>query len=138
MCTNFKILLSLTAAAAFLFSASAMADFRDYNYKGWNSIYLREHAAGRSNRGTAPMVARSQTAPAEVAQAPANERANSYEPSTNSDSAQAPANEAAPKAKTSNRSFSYEPGATNSAPMVRYRGVGGGNSYENAMRAKGY
>jgi hypothetical protein len=139
MSTKFKTLLSLTAIAVFLVSATAMADFRDYNYKAWNSIYLREHAtAARSNRATTPMVARSQTAPVEVAQAPTNERAYSYEPATNSDSAQAPANQAAPKAKTTNRSFSYEPGATYSAPAVRYRSFGGGNSYENAMRAKGY
>ena len=137
MSTNFKALLSSTAVAAFFVSATAMADFRDYNYKAWNSIYLREHsAAARSNRAVGPMVARSQTVPVEVAQAPTNERAYSYEPSN--DSGQAPANQAAPTAKTSNRSFSYEPGATYSAPMVRRGSFGGGNSYENAMRAKGY
>ena len=59
MSTKFKTLLSLTAVAAFFVSAAAMADFRDYNGKAWNSIYLREHAvtAARSNRATAPAVA---------------------------------------------------------------------------------
>jgi hypothetical protein len=130
MSTTFKTLLSLAAVAAFFVSAAAMADFRDYNYKGWNSIYLREHtAAARSNRSVAPMVARSQSAPVEVAQAPTTERANSYEPATKTDAGK-------PAPKTATRSFSYEPAA--SAPVFRGGRANGDNSYERAMRAKGY
>jgi hypothetical protein len=143
MSTKFKTLLSLAAVAAFFVSAAAMADFRDYNYKGWNSIYLREHAtAARSNRVATPTIVRSEAAPVEVAQAPAKERAYSYEPSKDA-SASTPCGGAAASTSTAqktttNRSFSYEPGATYSAPAVRNRSFGGGNSYENAMRAKGY
>jgi hypothetical protein len=149
MSTNFKTLLSLTAVAAFFISATAFGDYRDYNYKGWNSIWLREHQATRSNRAVTPMVARSQPAPVEVAQAPTNERAYSYEPSQQQAAASTPCDGSAAASAdtaqktTTNRSFSYEPGATYSAPAV-YRGsysrgsFGGGNSYENAMRAKGY
>jgi hypothetical protein len=136
MSTNFKSLLTLTAVGVFFVSTTAMADFRDYNYKAWNSIYLREHAAANNRvyRAAAPMIVRSQAAPAQVAQAqaPANERASSYEPDTKTDTAQA-----TPKVAT--RSFSYEPGATYSAPVLRGGGrASGSNSYETAMRAKGY
>jgi hypothetical protein len=130
MSANFKSLLTLTAVGAFFVSATAMADYRDYNYKGWNSIYLREHAAAtaRVNRTAATVIARSEGAPVQVAQAPSKERANSYEPAT--DTAKA-------AAKVASRSFSYEPVAN--APVLRRGGrASGSNSYESAMHAKGY
>jgi hypothetical protein len=148
MSTKFKTLLSLAAVAAFFVSAAALADFRDYNDKAWNSIYKREHsvATARSNRVAAPVIMRSQTAPTEVAQAPAKERAYSYEPSTDA-SASTPcggkatsAPNTAQKATSSNRSFSYEP-ATSGAPrsVGRSRNSGtSGFSIDVGRRAKGY
>lgn len=144
MSTKFKTLLSLTALAAFFVSAAAMADFRDYNDKGWNSIYRREHSAATTNRAAAPVIVRSEAAPVAVAQAPTQERAYSYEPAkqaagasgstsnTTSDKSAA----AAPQSTKVRRSFSYEPSTSGS---VRHGSTSrGGNSYENAMRAKGY
>jgi hypothetical protein len=126
----------------------AMAwDFRDYNDKAWNSIYKREHSAttSRAGRTAAPVIVRSDTAKVEVAQVPNRERANSYEPSKDTAAStpcggkatSTPAPSTARKA-TSNRSFSYEPGVNYSAPVIRQGGSGGENSYQRAMRAKGY
>jgi hypothetical protein len=145
MSTNFKTLLSLIALGAFFVSATAMADYRDYNDKAWNSLYKRSHsvATSRVDRTTAPVIARSEAAPEKIAQAPSTARAYSYEPAQIAGSSTPCTGKAAPAASTaqkatSNRSFSYEPGATYIAPAVRYGSSGGGNSYQNAMRAKGY
>jgi hypothetical protein len=137
MSTTFKTLLSLVTFGAFFVSAAALADYRDYNDKAWNSIYKREHsvATARSNRLAAPAVVRTSPAPVEVAQAPTQERAYSYEPAK--DAGSAPAAKTAPKAASSNRSFSYDPAT--SAPSVRHSsGLRDASSYERAMRAKGY
>jgi hypothetical protein len=138
MSANFKALLSLAAVAAFFVSAAAMADYRDYNDKAWNSIYRRTHsvATARPNRAVAPVIVRSEAGPTEVAQAPAKERAYSYEPSK--DAGSAPAAKAALKAAGSNRSFSYEP-ATNAPGVGRGRSSAANEfSIDVGRRAKGY
>jgi hypothetical protein len=135
-------------------------DFRDYNDKAWNSIYKREHAAVTRSRIAAPVIVRSQAAPVTVAQAPAKERAYSYDapkaattsngsgcsgsaapaPTPSTAPAATPAPSTAQKTVTT-RSFSYEPGVTYGyfgGSSVRRGSSGGGNSYQNAMRAKGY
>jgi hypothetical protein len=138
MSTTFTTLLSLTTIGAFFVSAAAMADYRDYNDKAWNSIYKRSNsvATAHVNRAVTAMVARSETAPVTVAQAPAKERAYSYEPSK--DAGSAPATNAAPKATRSNRSFSYEP-ATSAPAVGRGRSsAASGFSIDVGRRAKGY
>jgi hypothetical protein len=138
MSTKFKTLLSLTTVAAFFASAAAMADYRDYNDKAWNSIYQSTHsvATARSNRSAAPMIVRSEPAPAAVAQAPTNTRVYSYEPLK--DAGSAPTAQATPKATGSNRSFSYEP-ATSAPVMTGGRSpTASGFSIDVGRHAKGY
>jgi hypothetical protein len=129
MSTTFKTLLSLTTFAAFFVSATVLADYRDHNDKAWNSVYKRSHSV-------ATTVARSEAAPVTVAQAPAKERAYSYEPSK--DAGSAPATNAAPKVTRSNRSFSYEPAT--SAPVLAggRNSISSGFSIDVGRRAKGY
>jgi hypothetical protein len=149
MKTNLHKLMLMTVAIALSGSSLAMADdFRDHNYKGWNSLYLssKSHSTSRSFRSNAPMSVRSETTPTEVAQAPTNDRTYSYEPSQQSDSSSGCAkngdngqssNVAEQPAQTQ-RSYSYEP-SSNGPVVGRNYSVGhGGSSYERAMRAKGY
>jgi len=162
MKTYFNKSMALAVVLGLLASSMAMADFRDYNQKAWNAGWKGSShtATARSNcpspMRSAPGLVRTEPAPVSVAQAPTKERAFSYEPAkdktaapaadSKSKAATAPAPKTAEKSTTT-RSYSYEPGtATYAAPAVRrsydnYRSGGSsnsGNSYDRAMRAKGY
>jgi hypothetical protein len=149
MKTYLHSLLLMTAAIGLSASSLAMADdYRDHNYKGWNSLYLssKSHSTSRSYRTNAPVIVRSETAPTEVAQAPTKDRTYSYEPSQPSDSSSGCAkngdsgqsSKVAEQPATTQRSYSYQP-ATSSPIVGRGYGAARGEmSYERAMRAKGY
>jgi hypothetical protein len=147
MKTNDHNSMYLAVVVALITAPFAMAwDFRDYNDKAWNSIYKREHAAtSRVGRAAAPVIVRNDVVAPKVAKAPTAERSFSYEPpktataTTSCGGGTVPA--AAPstaKKTVTSRSFSYEPGTSYGGSMVRRGSSGGGNSYEKAMRAKGY
>jgi hypothetical protein len=149
MKTYLHKLMLMTVAIALSGSSLAMADdFRDHNYKGWNSLYLssKAHSTSRSFRSNAPVIVRSETAPTEVAQAPTQDRTYSYEPSQQSDSSSGCAkngdngqsSKVAEQPATTQRSYSYEP-ATSSPTVGRNYGMSRGEtSYDRAMRVKGY
>jgi hypothetical protein len=149
MSTYFKTLLSLTAVAGLFTATTAMADFRDHaDSKAWTNFgrWSSGNATSRSYQSTAPVIVRSDSAPAAVAQAPTKERTYSFEPSQqggssagctgNAGSAQSPSVAQGPTG--SNRSFSYEP--TSNAPVVMGgRGsASSGLSIDAARHAKGY
>lgn len=154
--TNFYNSFVVAIIATLLTSTLAIADYRDYNYKAWNSGWKGSpnRSSVRSSRTYArstPSVVKTEAAPAKVAQAPSENRTFSYDPAQDAKQA-APCHSAAksapetaakaaeksttksaekPKA-TSTRSFSYEPDmapARVSAP--RYYGRSGGGSSGN-------
>jgi hypothetical protein len=143
-----KVML-MTVAIALSGSSLAMADYRDHNDKAWNSLYKAQSARqsmSRSYQTSAPVIAQTDSAPTEVAQAPAKERTYSYDPSQQSDSSTGcakksdnsqPSKVAEQPAQTQ-RSFSYEP--SSNGPAVR-RSYSAGHqefSLDVARHAKGY
>jgi hypothetical protein len=147
MRTHLHKLLLMTAAIALSGSSLAMADdYRDHNYKAWNSLYLssKSHSTSRSFRSNAPVIVRSETAPPELAQAPTQDRTYSYEPSQqdgssgcakNGDSGQPTIAE---QPAQTQRSFSYEPSESSPVISRSYGTSRGETSYDRAMHAKGY
>lgn len=113
----------LTAATAALFiPASAMAQKSIGGATGearlhpgtWNQRLSRSRS-GSMYRNSAPVIVRSERAPAAVAQTPTERRSFSYEPSQAVD-----APETARRADGTVRSYSYEPAAPSySAPRMR-------------------
>ena len=174
MNTTFYKSLVMGMTFGLLATSVAMADFRDYNSKAWNSGWKGSSRSASTWRSNGSTVARSEAAPAAVTSTPAKDRAFSYEPSKSTPEAtnncgakatSAPAPKVADKAvgkvadkaaektvvkaadkATSTRSFSYEPEkasqptTTRYAPAMRgnYNRSSGGNSYDKAMRSKGY
>ena len=148
MKTHLHKLMLMTVALGLSGSSLAMADYRDHNDKGWNSLYKAQSARqsmSHSYRTNAPVIVRSESVPTEIAQAPTHDRTYSYEPSQQSDSSSASVKNSdsgqstvAERPAQTRRSFSYEP--SESGPTVGH-GYGtsrGETSYDRAMRAKGY
>lgn len=111
--------------------ATAAADFRDYNDKAWTQAgRQRSPSAMRSRavfRSAAPVIVRTEPAPATVAQAPTGQRSFSYEPSQAAQEVAPsgcgcpcgvvgaePAPATAQRPTESRRSFSYEPSTADS------------------------
>jgi hypothetical protein len=147
MRTYLQNLLLMTAAIALSGSSLAMADdYRDHNYKGWNSLYLssRSHSTSRSFQSNAPMSAQSETAPSEVAEAPTHDRTYSYEPAQQGDSSSGAKNgdsgqsTATDRPAQTRRSFSYEPSESSPTVGRAHSTSRRQTSYARAMHAKGY
>jgi hypothetical protein len=121
MSTNFKTLLSLTTFAVLFVSATAIADYRDYNDKAWNSLYKRSHsvATARSCPAATAAIVKSEASPA-------------------TDAGAVKVAQAAPNAATSNRSFSYEPAMSAPAVSRGHSAATNGFSIDVGRHAKGY
>jgi hypothetical protein len=144
---------SMFMAVAMGLLASPLAMATDINagnnYKAWTNFGRSSGAvATRSYRAAAPMIVRSESAPATVAQAPTTTRAYSYEPSTQAatstacggNATAAPAAKETQKTTGTARSHSYEP-ATSAPASATMRGRSasrGESSFDAARRATGW
>ena len=112
----------LFAVAIGLVSSSlAMANHRGYRSNGWNSS-----RNGSSSCSCGSTVEKSAPAPAVASEAPTKERAFSYEPANDANSSNGSNAVAAPR--STRQATQYRGGSNDSS----------GNSYDRAMRAKGY
>jgi len=118
-CVNNSMLLAV--AIALVSSSLAMANHRGYRSNGWNSS---QNVSSSCSCGST--VEKSAPAPAVASETPAKERAFSYEPANDGNSPNGSNAVAAPR---STRQTTQYRGGTNNAS---------GNSYDRAMRAKGY
>jgi hypothetical protein len=116
----------LAVAIGLVSSSLAMANHRGYRSNGWNSSRNSSSHDVASTCSCGSTVEKSAPAPAVASESPTKERAFSYEPANDANSSNGSDAVVAPR--STRQATQYRGGSNNSS----------GNSYDRAMRAKGY